>query len=175
MGYVCYKLFLIVFRIPKLGGHVIQGCRQVSHLVLCVDRNLVVQISGGILFGGFGDQAQGPVDEELEGEQYDERKSVYDEKSDVYCAHHNGKDLIYVGSVFMYQKIPLGQIVLNDRGNYSDYIILEISMVVSGQIFRISSLCRVEFFDCSRCGRKIFCLCGGDDRPLPVNKPYSGI
>src|SRR5699024_1251057 len=44
VGYICHEFFLVVLHIPQLGGHVVQGGGEVSHLVLGGHRDLILQV-----------------------------------------------------------------------------------------------------------------------------------
>lgn len=62
MGYVGDKILLIIFHISEVGCHEVQRCGQIANLILCVHRNLVVQITGSKLSRSLGYAAELRID-----------------------------------------------------------------------------------------------------------------
>ena len=86
--------FLIVIHVFKLCGHIVKRGRQISHFVMCADRDLIGQISEGILAGCFGNLAERPVHKTMEAQQKNERKRINGTQCDIYRCHDRTAPLI---------------------------------------------------------------------------------
>ena len=76
MGYIGDKFSLVFPCLVKLIGHVIQGQSQIAHLIPCVHRDIVLQVTGGKLISSCDDLLQRAVDHEgkySQHEQHDQK------------------------------------------------------------------------------------------------------
>jgi hypothetical protein len=80
VGDIGDKFFLIIFRPGNRVGHVAKGSRQISQLVFALDRDVIVHVSKGILFGRGDNALQGPVDIFCEKQKDDERQDNHENK-----------------------------------------------------------------------------------------------
>ena len=74
VGDICDKFFLIILRTRNRVCHVAQGSSQVSQFVFALDRDVVVHVSKGILFGRGDDAPQRTIDIFCEKQEDDERQ-----------------------------------------------------------------------------------------------------
>ena len=61
MGYIGDEIFLVFLHFIQLIGHVIQGIGEIAHLIVGLNVNPVIQVSGRIFIGAHCNLAQGQV------------------------------------------------------------------------------------------------------------------
>ena len=147
VGDVGHEFLLVILHIPELRGHVVQGCGEIAHLILGADRDLIVQIAGGILGCSLRDLAKRPVDKKFQGQKDDKRQKVDHQERDEGGPHQDPLDFIHVIQALVDQKITGRRIAVDHRGDHGDHILLEVAVVVPGEILGIPGFCRVEILD----------------------------
>ena len=175
MGDICNKFLLVVFHIPELGRHIVEGCGKISHLVFGVDRYLVIQIAGSILLGGFRDLAERPVNEKLERQQNHKGQNVDDEKARISCIQKIMLCLGNTAQVFVDDQISLRSIVTVHRCNDREYIFIKVTVVITDLVLVIANFCRIKVRNSGRSGRKITGGCRSQHFAVAVNKPACSI
>ena len=174
VGYVCHEFLLVILHIPQLCGHVVEGGGQVSHLVLGGDGDLVVQVAGGVLGGCLRDPAQGPVDEELEGQQHQEGEKVDEDHCGVDGAHQHIPEVCQVRDGLVDDQIPLCGKPLYDRGADSDDVLGEAAVIVPLLVGGAPALGGVEAGHLARSGRIAVPAGAEEHSSLLVHQPDGG-
>ena len=174
VGDIRHDFFLVVIHIFKLRGHIVQGGGQIAHLVVGVDRDLIVQIPHCILLGRFCNLPQGPVDEEVETDQESGGQQENHGHGNVDCNHDRTAALFYAGDRTVDKEVALCGKSLSYRGHHGDYFFVEVSVEISGNVLAAADFRRIKFFNCLR-SRCPFHIGGGDHIAILVHEPERGV
>ena len=175
VGDVGHKFFLIVLNVLQLGGHVVQRSGEIAHLVFSADRDLVVQIAGGILGGGFCNLAKGPVDKDLKAQQDHKGQQEDHEERNVGRAHQDILKVLDVRGVFVDQKIALGRVAVDHRHHDGDHFFVKVRMVGADLVAGAAALGGIKVCKFRRGGRVALRLCCCEHVSVPGEKPCGSI
>ena len=146
MGDVGDELFLVVFRPGDLTGHVGQGSRKISHLVIAFHVQLIVHVSGCVFFGGPDDLPKGSVNDLGKEDQDDQGKKEEDQKNDIGDIQIGIRFFRNNGPGTVNDYVAPGLVSSGDRSQYAEVIFIKVGKELSHR--KVASACdrRVKVF-----------------------------
>ena len=134
MGDVGHEGALVFLHLVQFSRHVIQGGGEITHLVLGVHLDLVVQIPCGVLVGSLPDLYQGDVHHFGKYQQDDQGQGVEHCRGDVGQVQDAGAHFLHLAQGHVDQDIAVGGIVSRDGSGDGDHVLAEHAVVVSRHV-----------------------------------------
>ena len=144
MGYIGNEILLVFLHLIQLIGHVIQGVGEVTHLVVGLDINPVIQISGRIFIGTHCNLAKGQVHGLGKYQKNNKGQAEQDSGCDVKYAQDAVLGLVDFADGKVNQHITVGVVIPCDGCRHAEYVPAEHPIVIPYGIGPVSDGCRVK-------------------------------
>ena len=125
MGDICNEFFLVILGICHCFGHISEGCRQIAHLVLSLNVQLVVHVAGRVLFGRRDDPPKRPVYDFREEDQNDYGQEQDHDEHQIRDVQKTVGVLVDLSGGFVNDHIAPGLVIVDDGRDDAELLLFE--------------------------------------------------
>ena len=125
VGDICNEFFLVILGICHCFGHISEGCRQIAHLVLSLNVQLVVHVAGRVLFGRRDDPPKRSVYDFREEDQNDYGQEQDHDEHQIRDVQKTVGVLVDLCGGFVNDHIAPGLVIVDDGRDDAQLLLFE--------------------------------------------------
>lgn len=147
VGDVGDEVLLVFLHLVQLVGHVIQGIGQITHLIVGVHGDAVVQVPGCILVGAHRDLAQGQINGFGEHQQNDGGQHEDQKRGDVKDIQNPVLRVLHLAHGQMDQHITVGVVIPGNGGGNAEHVLGKQAVVAPDGVGTVADGRGIEIVD----------------------------
>ena len=147
VGDVGDEVLLVFLHLVQLVGHVIQGVGQITHLIVGVHGDAVVQVPGRVLVGAHRDLAQRQINGFGEHQQNDGGQHEDQKRGDVENVQNPVLRVLHLAHGQVDQHITVGVVIPGNGGGNAEHVLGEQAVVAPDGVGTVADGRGIEIVD----------------------------